>query len=80
MNEVPSDVGLHLRSFRAYSEYTQGDIAKLTGLTQGYVSKVEAGERAPSMGALISWCEALGITAVSLLEVDSCPVCHSRVA
>ena len=49
---------------------TQGDLAKIVGLTQGAVSMIENGERQPSLAIMLRIASALGCT-VEDLTADS---------
>lgn len=50
-----------LREEREAAGVKQSDLAKALGHYQGYVSKVETGERRITAVGLLVWCEELGI-------------------
>lgn len=63
-----SRIGGRLRRLRRERGWTLGDLSERTGLSTPYLSRVEAGERQPSLAALFAVCEAYGVTVSSLLD------------
>lgn len=55
------DYGKALKIVRALADLQQKDVAKLAGLTPGYISLIEKGSRRPSLGTLERISKALGI-------------------
>jgi len=62
-------VGRHLREARQRSHRTLEEVASVAGVTRSFVSAVERGETAPSIGSLYRICDALGISMASLFEL-----------
>lgn len=59
---IAAGVGARLRAERRAQMRTLADVAELSGLTKGFLSKVERSQTAPSVAALIRICEALGLS------------------
>jgi transcriptional regulator with XRE-family HTH domain len=53
--------GKAIRAARRHRRITQQHLAKLTGFGQQYISKVENGERHPSVVAMIAIARAVGL-------------------
>jgi transcriptional regulator with XRE-family HTH domain len=66
-------VGGRLRDARRAMGLTLADVAGSAGFTKSFMSAVERGETAPSIGSLYAICEALGITMSALFETDVTP-------
>ncbi|ADG78046.1 Transcriptional regulator, XRE family OS=Tsukamurella paurometabola (strain ATCC 8368 / DSM/ CCUG 35730 / CIP 100753 / JCM 10117 / KCTC 9821 / NBRC 16120/ NCIMB 702349 / NCTC 13040) OX=521096 GN=Tpau_1418 PE=4 SV=1 [Tsukamurella paurometabola] len=64
----PDRVGSALRSARRSRRLTLAQVADGVGLTKGYLSKVERGLAAPSVGTLIKLCEILEVPVGSLFD------------
>lgn len=64
----PAGVGSKLRAARQAAGFTINDLAKLSGLSKGFVSKVEREETSPSVKTLVELCGLLEITVGSLFE------------
>jgi transcriptional regulator with XRE-family HTH domain len=62
-------VGRHLRDARLRGKLTLAAVASAAGVTKSFVSAVERGETAPSIGSLYRICDALGISMSSLFEL-----------
>ena len=62
-------VGRHLREARLRKKLTLEAVASAAGVTRSFVSAVERGETAPSIGSLYRICDALGISMASLFEL-----------
>lgn len=76
-------IGGRLRRLRRERGWTLGELSERTGLSTPYLSRVEAGERQPSLAALFVVCEAHGVAVSSLLDPgdeDGGPVVHSGEA
>jgi len=54
-------LGDRLRQLREQKNLPQGDIEKRTGLTRGYISRVEGGHTVPSIGTLEKFARALEV-------------------
>lgn len=59
---ITSDLGGRLRRTRTAANFTLDWAAAKTGLTKGYLSKVERGQATPSIAVLTRLSEAYGVT------------------
>jgi transcriptional regulator with XRE-family HTH domain len=66
-------VGSRLREARHTRGLTLDDVAAAAGFTKSFVSAVERGETAPSIGSLYAICEVLGVTMSALFETVDAP-------
>jgi transcriptional regulator with XRE-family HTH domain len=58
-----------LKTMRERQELTQVQLAKKASVTQAYIAKLEAGDKAnPSLGVLKRLARALGVPVTELLE------------
>jgi len=62
-------IGTRLRETRRARGLTLDDVAGAAGFTKSFVSAVERGETAPSVGSLYRICDALGMSMSSLFEL-----------
>jgi transcriptional regulator with XRE-family HTH domain len=77
MKMKPKAVGRRNRQRRLELGLTQRSIGE-PGASYAYISRIEAGERSPSIEALIAIAEKLETTALVLLTGNAharCPVC-----
>lgn len=63
-------LGKSIRTLREASTLSLDDVASATGLTKGYLSKVERNLSSPSMPVLVSICDALGVSLGQLISED----------
>jgi transcriptional regulator with XRE-family HTH domain len=73
-------VGKRIRARRLELGLSQRAIGE-KGTSYAYISRIESGERSPSIEALIAIAEKLETTALALLAADAhapCPVCGRR--
>ena len=68
-------LGGRLRDLRAGQGWTQDDLARRTGLSKSYLSRIEDGDRQPSLASLLSLAQAYGI---SLAALFSDPAAENR--
>lgn len=61
-------IGPRLRAARRAQQLTIDEVAQITGLTKGFLSRVERDMTSPSVSSLISLCEVLSIPVGSLFE------------
>ncbi len=61
-------IGDRLRAARQDSGLTLEKVAEATGLTKGFLSRLERDEVSPSVASLVSVCEVLGIRVGELFE------------
>jgi transcriptional regulator with XRE-family HTH domain len=77
MHEIPDQLsadliklGRRLRELRKERGWRLEDLAERTNLSRAYLSRLESGERQPSLGALFSVAQAYGVTLSSLFEPE----------
>ena len=61
-------IGSKLRAARTTHGYTLDQLASATGLTKGFLSRVERDETSPSVASLITLCEVMSINVGSLFS------------
>lgn len=61
-------IGARLRAARLSKGLTLGTIASTTGLTQGYLSKLERDHVSPSVASLVAVCAAVGLRVGDLFD------------
>ena len=61
----------HLRAARRSAHLTQGELAKLVGQSQSFVSKCERGERRIDVVELRHLCDGLGISLVDFVRTTN---------
>lgn len=59
-------ITIRIEQRRRELKMTQGDLAKIVGLTQGAVSMIENGERQPSLAIMLRIASALNCTVEEL--------------
>jgi transcriptional regulator with XRE-family HTH domain len=64
-------LGKSIRTRREAAAMSLEDVASATGLTKGYLSKVERNLSSPSMPVLLSICDVLGVSLGHLISDDS---------
>jgi ribosome-binding protein aMBF1 (putative translation factor) len=78
--EVDRAVGLRIRERREALGKGQREVARFcVGVSAAYLSRIEDGERAPTISALVEIANALDVSALYLAtgQTDGfCPVCH----
>lgn len=67
-DEISQTLGRRLRAMRESREWTLETLAERTGLSKAYLSRLECGDRQPSMVALHSLATALGLSIAALFE------------
>lgn len=63
-------LGKRLRRLRDGRGWTLDELAERTGLSKPYLSRLETGERQPSIAALLSVAQTYGVTVASLFQED----------
>lgn len=63
-------MGARLRSARLARRWTVTEVAQASGLTKGFLSRVERDRANPSVASLMRLCEVLGVSVASLLEAQ----------
>lgn len=80
----PSDhrirLGSRLRASRQGQGLTIGQVADATGLTKGFISRVERDETSPSVATLLLLCQVLSLSVGSLFEASSTEVVRADAA
>ncbi|WNX86596.1 helix-turn-helix domain-containing protein [Agathobaculum sp. NTUH-O15-33] len=71
MNAEQKSRGMHLRMCRQKKKMTLQALSELTGLSAGFLSKIENGVGNPSINNIQKICYALGITANELMATKT---------
>jgi transcriptional regulator with XRE-family HTH domain len=61
-------LGLRLRELRAGRDWTLEELAERTGLSKPFLSRLEAGERQPSIAAVLTLARAFAVSVGALFE------------
>lgn len=72
------NIGPRLREQRRRLNLTLEEVARLTGLTKGYISEVERNQASPSVASLLAICDALAITVGDLFAVAGSAVVRAE--
>jgi transcriptional regulator with XRE-family HTH domain len=64
----PIRIGPRLRETRLAQGLTIGNVAEATGLTKGFISRVERDETSPSVATLVTLCQVLSLPIGALFE------------
>jgi transcriptional regulator with XRE-family HTH domain len=64
-------LGTRLRHLRNQRDWTLGDVAQRANVSEAYLSRIESGERQPSLAVLFSLAQVYGVTLPALFEPDS---------
>lgn len=59
--DIRTTVGLNIRKYRLSLDISQEELAARMDVDQGYVSKLEAGQRNPTITTVYTAAEALGV-------------------
>lgn len=73
-------LGARLRASRHAQSLTIEQVAAATGLTKGFISRVERDETSPSVATLLTLCQALSIPVGSLFEAAEAEVVRAASA
>lgn len=68
MDEQARLLGSHLRSLRQARGLTQEKLAELAGFHPTHIAKIEAGERMPSLDALLKFAVVMELPVTALVE------------
>lgn len=63
-------VGRNIRTYRLRAGISQEELAGRMGVEQGYVSRLEAGSRNPTVSTIAEAANALGVSAADLLRIE----------
>ena len=66
--EIMQSLGSRLHAMRESRDWTLEDLADRTDLSRAYLSRLEAGERQPSIAALCSIAKAFSVSVAALFE------------
>lgn len=69
--DLRGQVGARVKQLRQARRLTQEQVAEHSGLSQKFVGEVERGLGNPTLTTLASLAEALGVTLVDLISVDT---------
>ncbi|HUO10500.1 MAG TPA: XRE family transcriptional regulator [Phycisphaerae bacterium] len=67
-NDVVLSLGNRLHAMRESRGWTLEELAERTGLSKPYLSRIEAGDRQPSIAALLTVATAFGVSIAALFE------------
>lgn len=73
---APLRLGARLRASRQAQSLTIEQVATATGLSRGFVSRVERDETSPSVTTLVALCQVLSLPVGSLFEEVAAEVIH----
>ena len=62
------DFARRLKALRARRDMTQSELAKLSGVSHGYISRIEIGMQEPTLGIIEKLAMALRVKPSALLE------------
>ncbi len=68
-SNAPIAIGPHIRAARQAHRMTIGQVAEATGLTKGFLSRVERDLTSPSVASLVTLCQVLSISIGDLFAV-----------
>lgn len=69
-------IGAKLRATRLSQGMTIAQVSEMTGLTKGFISRIERDETSPSVGTLVMICQVLSLPIGSLFERPAGEVVH----
>ena len=67
---IEQEVGRRMRAIRLQQGASIQAVAARAGMTKGFLSKVERGEKAPAIASLFNIAKALGVRPADLLETE----------
>jgi transcriptional regulator with XRE-family HTH domain len=68
MAKISKKLGNNLKKIRLEKGMSQGDICRATGMDRGYISRVESGQKNPTISNLEKIAKALKISPDELLK------------
>jgi transcriptional regulator with XRE-family HTH domain len=71
--DIRQVVGKNVRRYRKQAELSQEELAARIGVEQGYVSRLEAGKRNPTIVTIWHAAEALGVGPAALFRARAQP-------
>ena len=73
-------IGRRLRALREERRVTIADLAEVTGLSKGFLSRVERDLTSPSVASLVALCQALGVSPGQVLDAPAVTVVRAADA
>ena len=73
---APAEIALlaaRLRDLRTARGWTQDELARRAGLSKSYLSRIEDGDRQPSLASLLSLSQAFEVALAALFAVPAKP-------
>ena len=64
---------MNLKDLRIESNLSQAELAERSGISQGYLSSLERGEKQPTLPVLKRLASALGISVAALVDDNNKP-------
>ena len=72
---LPGPLGRRLRALRSEQQLSLSELARLSGVSKGYLSLIERSDAArPSAATLFALAEALGVSVIELYEGCATPI------
>lgn len=71
-----SQPGRRLRALRQQNRITLDQVSQATGLSKGFLSRVERDVTSPSVASLVTICEVLGVSPGAILDTPDTDVVH----
>jgi len=68
MNEESKKLGKNLLRIRTDKKISQGDIARLLGVSRGFISNIENGKTNPTLTTITKIANAIGVSNNELLK------------
>ena len=68
MKDEAEKLGRNLKRIRTEKDITQSDIARLLGVSRGFVSNLEKGKTNPTLATITKLAGAIGVTTDELLK------------
>lgn len=68
MKNEAQKLGKNLKRIRSEKNITQGDIARLLGVSRSFVSKTENGKTNPTLATITKLAKAIGVSSDELLK------------
>ena len=72
----PISIGPKIRATRLAQGLSMAQLAEASGLTKGFISRIERDETSPSVATLVSLCQILSLPIGSLFEAPEHEVIH----
>jgi transcriptional regulator with XRE-family HTH domain len=78
-NEVQAHLSVRIAELRSGRKLTQLELAKSTGVALQYITKIEQGDRAPSLKTIASLAAALEVPVAELFNFEDRKIISPRV-